>query len=296
MAGAGSQFCRRDEQFVLFGSASSNCHDYLTLQPQNCSVKYTHFLTGCYASPGTVLFDSGTFSIGGYTTGATENFYAADLGAGTGAGVIPGIGVDVPDDFTWTVTFSGLTGGENAGLALYDPPTVGSDALPNGDGWVNLGSGLVPANVSGNPLEFGAVFNGTPMVPPNLLIVHDGTNSVSVLWPDTGNYTLQQNSDLAEVGGLDNEQLHHQHQQRHQQHHHYAAFGQFVFQAGQSLIRIAAPSTTTPRPGSLLFNWLSLSFPLPAIQWKIQNLDRLKKSNPKKFAQKAEELRTQILG
>jgi hypothetical protein len=118
-----------------------------------------------YASPGTVLFDSGSFSIGGYTSGETENFYAAVLGGGTGAGVVPGVGVDVPQDFTWTVTFSGLQAGENAGLALYYPPTVGSDALPNGDAWVNVGTGLEPANLSGNPLEFGAVFNGVAEVP-----------------------------------------------------------------------------------------------------------------------------------
>jgi len=108
-----------------------------------------------YPSPGTVLFDSGTFPIGGYTTGSTENFYTADLGGG----------VVVPQDFTWTVTFSGLQAGENAGLAVYYPPTVGSDALPNGDAWVDPGGGLEPGNDSGNPLEFGAVFNGTAMVP-----------------------------------------------------------------------------------------------------------------------------------
>ncbi len=32
---------------------------------------------------------------------------------------------------------------------------------------------------------------------PNLTIVTNGPNSVKVLWPDTGNYTLQQNSNLA---------------------------------------------------------------------------------------------------
>jgi hypothetical protein len=33
---------------------------------------------------------------------------------------------------------------------------------------------------------------------------------------------------------------------------------------------------------------------LPAIQWKLQNLARLKKSNPKKFAQQAGELRARF--
>ena len=31
---------------------------------------------------------------------------------------------------------------------------------------------------------------------PNLIIVHNGPNSVKILWPATGTYTLQQNSNL----------------------------------------------------------------------------------------------------
>jgi hypothetical protein len=33
---------------------------------------------------------------------------------------------------------------------------------------------------------------------------------------------------------------------------------------------------------------------LPAIQWKLHNLARLKKSNPQKFAQQTEALRTRF--
>jgi len=114
-----------------------------------------------YASPGTVLFDSGAFPIVP-TTGATENFFPGDF-TGTGSGIVGGgLGVLVPQDFTWTVTFSGLQTGEDAGLALYDPIQVGANGLPNGDAWVNTGTGLMPANDSGSPLEFGAVFNGVP--------------------------------------------------------------------------------------------------------------------------------------
>ena len=32
---------------------------------------------------------------------------------------------------------------------------------------------------------------------PNLIIVPNGPNSVKILWPNTGSYTLQQNSNLA---------------------------------------------------------------------------------------------------
>ncbi len=35
---------------------------------------------------------------------------------------------------------------------------------------------------------------------PNLIITHSG-HSVIVSWPDTGSYTLQQNSNLANSGG-----------------------------------------------------------------------------------------------
>src|ERR1039458_1949248 len=36
---------------------------------------------------------------------------------------------------------------------------------------------------------------------PNLIIVPNGPNSVKILWPDTGSYTLQQNSNLAATAG-----------------------------------------------------------------------------------------------
>ncbi len=35
---------------------------------------------------------------------------------------------------------------------------------------------------------------------------------------------------------------------------------------------------------------------LPAIRWKLQNLAKLKKSNPRKFTQQAEELRAGLAG
>ncbi|HEY3852943.1 MAG TPA: hypothetical protein VGO67_00960 [Verrucomicrobiae bacterium] len=35
---------------------------------------------------------------------------------------------------------------------------------------------------------------------------------------------------------------------------------------------------------------------LPAIRWKLQNLAKLKKSNPRKFSQQAEELRAGLVG
>jgi len=36
---------------------------------------------------------------------------------------------------------------------------------------------------------------------PNLIIVPNGANSVKILWPNTGSYTLQQNANLALANG-----------------------------------------------------------------------------------------------
>jgi len=43
VARAGGHLGRGNEHFVLFGSVSSNCHNYLTVKAQICSVKYTIF-------------------------------------------------------------------------------------------------------------------------------------------------------------------------------------------------------------------------------------------------------------
>ena len=66
---------------------------------------------GRYPGPGTLLYDSGPFAIF----------------SGLNAAPLNGLAVKVPDDFTWTVQFGGLTGlpGNQVGLPFYDPPTVG---------------------------------------------------------------------------------------------------------------------------------------------------------------------------
>lgn len=62
-------------------------------------------------APGTLLFDTGTFSL---------------QRAGYNNITINDVNVAVPDNFTWTVSFAGVTGTEVAGLLLYNPPAVGS--------------------------------------------------------------------------------------------------------------------------------------------------------------------------
>jgi len=77
-----------------------------------------------YATPGTVLWNSGTFSIGG-TTRATMEFGASDLASFVGP---------LPSTLTWSIKFSGLTTGERAGLDLYSPAVVGQNYV---DYWYN---------------------------------------------------------------------------------------------------------------------------------------------------------------
>jgi hypothetical protein len=67
---------------------------------------------GQFPSPSTMLYDSGEIAlVKGYQIIRLE-----------------GIAVDVPNAFTWTVAFQGLTGavGEQAGLLFSDPPAIGT--------------------------------------------------------------------------------------------------------------------------------------------------------------------------
>lgn len=68
---------------------------------------------GTGGAPNTVLYDSGSVGI---STGSNLEY------------TLGGLSVAVPDTFTWTVKFEGLTqvDGDKAGFYFYDPPTVGS--------------------------------------------------------------------------------------------------------------------------------------------------------------------------
>jgi hypothetical protein len=96
--------------------------------------------------PSTLLYDSGSFSIVP-TNRATLNF---DLTLDN---------VVVPDNFTWTVEFAGVEAGENVGLDLYSPPTVG-DSLS--DFWFfEAGAWELRTNAT-TAMNFGARFEAVP--------------------------------------------------------------------------------------------------------------------------------------
>ena len=65
---------------------------------------------GASGAPGTVLYRSGSFS----------------LASGQQSILAPALSVTVPNTFTWAVAFAGIDFGEQTGLVLADPPSVGA--------------------------------------------------------------------------------------------------------------------------------------------------------------------------
>ncbi len=78
-------------------------------------------LSSGYHSPGTVMFDSGPFPIPATPAGrATLIFDEFQIEA-----VVP-LRTPLPNSFTWTVQFSGLSTNDSAGVDLYAPPVIGN--------------------------------------------------------------------------------------------------------------------------------------------------------------------------
>jgi hypothetical protein len=98
--------------------------------------------------PGTVLYTSDPLSV-------LNNRHLLTL---------EDLNVSVPDTFTWTVEFTGLSGDERAGLAISGPPSLGSSY---NDYWEKTATGWdLYGNLEyeGQPLyaSFGAQFTAVP--------------------------------------------------------------------------------------------------------------------------------------
>ncbi|MDW8309661.1 MAG: hypothetical protein RMK20_09835, partial [Verrucomicrobiales bacterium] len=151
--------------FEYYGSGFSGNEQARLRIYANDGVLYGTNAGAPFYAPGTVLFDSGFFSIGP-TTAATLAFNGLNLG--------PAKGVIVPSNFTWAVEFSGIDPGESAGLTLFDPPTVGSSYA---DYWEYDGSvWRIRTNASMN-INFGAFVEAkVDTVKPNVSIVSPVNN------------------------------------------------------------------------------------------------------------------------
>jgi len=117
--------------------------------------------TNGFNTPGTLFYDSGLFSIPtpysiSLTNTATLNFDLSDLQFPPGGSPLDPNFI-LPTNFTFTVTFSGLAGGDQVGLSIYEPPTVGTNY---GDYWFDS-SGTWELLTNTVPVAFGAQFNGS---------------------------------------------------------------------------------------------------------------------------------------
>lgn len=129
---------------------------------------------GVSGQPGSLLFDSGFFSVPA-TSGSSVEITDFSTGA-----TLPFTSL-LPDQFTWSVTFNGVGAGESAGVNLFGPPTVGNSIVDywenNGAAWINkrVDFGFLP-----NPgTDFAATVQAVPEPSVIALVVIGGA---AVVW------------------------------------------------------------------------------------------------------------------
>jgi hypothetical protein len=120
---------------------------------------YANNADGTNYLPGTLLWDSGRFSLAGFPESAALEFTDINTFLPSGIPSFDGL-----DHLTWTVQFYGIDGAESAGLALYSPPTVGGSFT---DYWERSGDGgsswVLRAPGPGVPnIDFGAILQAVP--------------------------------------------------------------------------------------------------------------------------------------
>ena len=122
-----------------------------------------------YASPGTIFYDSGNFtltdpwSVSGTNT-ATVVFQLSDLLAGNTVNLNPSF--VLPTNFTFTVSVSGMQGADQVGLPIFGPPSVGTNSA---DYWYNVSGNWQLLTNSQFNVSFGAQFLGTPTPEPSVI-------------------------------------------------------------------------------------------------------------------------------
>jgi hypothetical protein len=125
--------------------------------------------------------------------------YAAKLASGSLALLV--INKHSTSNLTAQVTLTGFTPGTNTAASYSYGKT---NDLANSDlttGSFNPGAGTFSHTFPSYSMTVLVIPAAQTAAVPNLLIVTNGANSVKVLWPNTGSYTLQQNSNLAAKAG-----------------------------------------------------------------------------------------------
>jgi hypothetical protein len=122
-----------------------------------------------YATPGTLFYDTGPFDIPTPESATSENsavlsFSTADLYSDALMNMNPNL--QMPDNFTFSVTFQGLSGPDQVGLPSFEPPTVGYNKQ---DYWENDGgTWKLETNTVDNvlqPVAYGIQLYGTNQPP-----------------------------------------------------------------------------------------------------------------------------------
>ena len=122
-------------------------------------------LVNGYASPGTVIYDSGLFGGFGTTPRSTLVFTAGSDFSSSGL-YIP------TSSLTWSVQFFGMGATDSVGVDIYNPPVAGT-SIPNAglqDFWQDSGSGW-QLLTNAVPMNFGARFfaSADPVPEPSAL-------------------------------------------------------------------------------------------------------------------------------
>jgi hypothetical protein len=130
-----------------------------------------------YATPGTVLYDSGAVPI----TAPGSSTHAATLDFSTSTGDFPTVPAGSGTNgwfvgtrsLTFTVQFAGMntSAGDQVGVDLYSPPTVGQMYI---DYWQNNGTAANPSwafleDAKGTPIDIGQEWMGTAVPEPSTL-------------------------------------------------------------------------------------------------------------------------------
>jgi len=120
-------------------------------------------LTNGYKMPGTVLYDSLSFTL------PTPQSFTSGLNVGTlffDLSLTP-VSLTTNNSFTLAAVVTGMSGSDAVGMELFNPATVG---LNYDDYWLqNAGGSWALMTNSTGPTDFGTLFNGTGVPEPSTL-------------------------------------------------------------------------------------------------------------------------------
>jgi len=123
---------------------------------------------GVANAPGTPIFDTGPIAITSTIRSTVGwNWAVSD-------------NVNVPNNFTWTIEFTGIESGEQAGLDLYAPVTVGQSY---GDYWqLNGANWVLLQNTNGVTVNFASLAQATVPEPSSLALLALGGILGAFVW------------------------------------------------------------------------------------------------------------------